>query len=576
MKKYLLILVLFVIYAAAVFAQSSTLPSNQINLQAVARNTNGTILASRPITLKVSLLEGSATGTPVWVEQSSVTSNQFGIINYAIGSGSPVGAFTYANVNWATKKFIKLEIDPAGGLNFVTLSTEELKSVPVSNMALSASSLSLPIDQTVSNTTASGLTIRSNSSTGLAGVTTKGGVNGVFGWFIGDANNDNGVGVYGQSNRNGIGALGYNTEKGTVGYLGHPSFAGYFTNNLSSNAGAFGAFQIGAGNTGLEIHSTAAGLPYIDFAKDLTRDFDMRLSLEATNSLLLQGGQFRIQGSKLYGSSISFAFLTRGTSLANSTGLTSDNTPYSLVTDDRVLALQFHAFSDKRIKKDLKLSKNDNDLNVLSKLEVTDYRHIDFVSKGDAYKKGFIAQQVETIFPEAVSKGSDYIPNIYKPVKKVVVENETLNIEMTEPHGLVKGDKVRFYVKDKMHELEVANTEGSSFTINNWKNGEANEVFVYGKQVNDFRTVDYDRIFTLNVSATQALIKRNQDLEKRIADLEKYNNGLENNLKNLEGKVSSILKQLNTDGTSRENREGGISAEVKPNSSTSKPADDEK
>lgn len=38
-------------------------------------------------------------------------------------------------------------------------------------------------------------------------------------------------------------------------------------------------------------------------------------------------------------------------------------------------------------------------------------------------------------------------------------------------------------------------------------------VFVYGKQVDDFHTVDYEAIAMLNVSATQELLKRIKQLE---------------------------------------------------------------
>ena len=34
------------------------------------------------------------------------------------------------------------------------------------------------------------------------------------------------------------------------------------------------------------------------------------------------------------------------------------------------------------------------------------------------------------------------------------------------------------------------------------------DIFVYGKEVDDFRTVDYEALSMLNVSATQALITR--------------------------------------------------------------------
>ena len=45
-------------------------------------------------------------------------------------------------------------------------------------------------------------------------------------------------------------------------------------------------------------------------------------------------------------------------------------------------------------------------------------------------------------------------------------------------------------------------------------------VFVYGKQVTDFHTVDYEAISMLNVSATQQLAKENEQLKNRVNQLE--------------------------------------------------------
>ncbi|MEN0050698.1 MAG: hypothetical protein AAF806_26770, partial [Bacteroidota bacterium] len=48
----------------------------------------------------------------------------------------------------------------------------------------------------------------------------------------------------------------------------------------------------------------------------------------------------------------------------------------------------------------------------------------------------------------------------------------------------------------------------------------ASKLFIYGRQVNDFHTVDYEAISMLNVSATQELAKENEELKKRIEILE--------------------------------------------------------
>ena len=87
------------------------------------------------------------------------------------------------------------------------------------------------------------------------------------------------------------------------------------------------------------------------------------------------------------------------------------------------------------------------------------------------------------------------------------------------------------------------------------------QVFVYGRQVDDFRTVDYDAIAMLNVSATQqikkdsdsaedALRKENEELRERIAVLEAANKTREDRLAAIEaallGKASEKSVTVST------------------------------
>lgn len=55
--------------------------------------------------------------------------------------------------------------------------------------------------------------------------------------------------------------------------------------------------------------------------------------------------------------------------------------------------------------------------------------------------------------------------------------------------------------------IKVTAVAGNSFTVDSWTEN-SEKIFVFGKEVNDFRIVDYDRLFTLNLSATKELNKR--------------------------------------------------------------------
>ncbi len=102
----------------------------KFNYQAVARNAAGAVLANQAIGLKISLLDGSATGTVQYAETHNVTTNAFGLFNIAIGSGTVLSG-SMAGVTWsAGNKFIKSEFDPTGGTAYILAGTSELLSVP--------------------------------------------------------------------------------------------------------------------------------------------------------------------------------------------------------------------------------------------------------------------------------------------------------------------------------------------------------------------------------------------------------------------------------------------------------------
>jgi hypothetical protein len=108
-----------------------------INFQGVARSANGTILASQKISLKLSIITGSNTSTPDYMETRSVETNTQGIFSIVVGD---VGAITtigaYANINWKNNiKFLKVEMDPNNGTNFISMGTTQLQYVPFSYYA---------------------------------------------------------------------------------------------------------------------------------------------------------------------------------------------------------------------------------------------------------------------------------------------------------------------------------------------------------------------------------------------------------------------------------------------------------
>lgn len=218
--------------------------------------------------------------------------------------------------------------------------------------------------------------------------------------------------------------------------------------------------------------------------------------------------------------------------------VTNQPTYFSIFADGPVAATLFYALSDARIKKVQGRSDASVDLNTLMDIEVTDYTFKDVLQKGAGKHKKVIAQQVEKIYPQAVSKSTGPVPDIYQqaPVKNGWVYLAT---------DLKAGEKVRLTSEkgDTVH--EVLEVRGGSFRVDLPASVEG--VFVYGREVNDFRSVDYEALAMLNVSATQELARQVEALRKseaRIAELEQKTSqmgALERKLADLEKLLSQVV-----------------------------------
>ncbi|MFM8485553.1 MAG: tail fiber domain-containing protein, partial [Bacteroidota bacterium] len=187
----------------------------------------------------------------------------------------------------------------------------------------------------------------------------------------------------------------------------------------------------------------------------------------------------------------------------------------SAYAEGAIRAERFITPSDRRIKTDLHRSSGKHDLATLLQLEVTDYRHVDSIANGSGIVKGFIAQQVKEVFPQAVSTAKNTIPDVLAKPASMQVNGDMATFNMPAGNNIVKGDRVRIFQNGgEQKEYDVVDTQGSSFTVKGWNAAfnEVDKVFVYGKEVNDFCQVDYDKIHNLNVSATQELARRVAEL----------------------------------------------------------------
>lgn len=126
----------FGLFSSIVIAQAP----QKFSYQAVIRNASNQLLANQLVGIKISLLQGSSSGTLVYSETHQPTTNSNGAISIEIGGGSILSG-SFSSINWAIGPyFIQTDTDVDGGSNYTITSTTQLLSVPYALYAASSAS----------------------------------------------------------------------------------------------------------------------------------------------------------------------------------------------------------------------------------------------------------------------------------------------------------------------------------------------------------------------------------------------------------------------------------------------------
>ena len=280
--------------------------------------------------------------------------------------------------------------------------------------------------------------------------------------------------------------------------------------------------QLSSRNTGTwtRIGSNGSDMAIITGGSDLTNGTPA-LHISAASNIGINGVATRarldIKGAiAAYASTQAYAYYALGSSNTN-TGYyngTSQNITPSLWADQRVVAVEFDATSDARIKDIKGVSNNTEDLETLKQIEITDYQFKDKIANGENYYKKVIGQQVEKVFPQAVKQSKDIVPDIFSMAN-------IINGVVQLISDIKVGDTIKLLTQTEELRVKVISVTSENFTIDKPLN---EECFIYGKEVDDFRVVDYEALSMLNISATQEIIKRLEALENENQELKKLLN----------------------------------------------------
>ena len=151
------ILFALIVIPLGVFAQAP----EKMSYQAVIRDANSTLIVSSPIGMQISILQGSATGSAVYEETHTTSTNANGLVTIEIGSGTVLSG-NFSTIDWGNGPyFIQTETDPTGGSNYTISGTTQLMSVPYALHAKTAENITGTInenDPVFGSSVASGIT----------------------------------------------------------------------------------------------------------------------------------------------------------------------------------------------------------------------------------------------------------------------------------------------------------------------------------------------------------------------------------------------------------------------------------
>ncbi|WP_299680335.1 hypothetical protein [uncultured Tenacibaculum sp.] len=118
---------LLILFLFSLIAYSQT--PEGFNYQSVVRNASGEILANANIGVQFKLHQTTATGTVIYTETHTPTTNAYGVFSLVVGQGTT--ADTFSTIDWASNShFLEVSIDTAGGTTYVSMGTTQLLSVP--------------------------------------------------------------------------------------------------------------------------------------------------------------------------------------------------------------------------------------------------------------------------------------------------------------------------------------------------------------------------------------------------------------------------------------------------------------
>ena len=208
----------------------------------------------------------------------------------------------------------------------------------------------------------------------------------------------------------------------------------------------------------------------------------------------------------------------------------------------------FFASSDMRIKKDIVDLVPSTCMELVRKLQGKKYGFVDHIKHGSKEVYGFIAQDVKTICPSAVTTQEEFIPDVFHAAEQITWSKVDKKWKLTIHDDNIQfreNSVVRFYVSDRknseiMKDVSNCKNEPNSFVFDKIYE----DIFVYGHQIKDFLALDKEQLFTLHHGAIQNLDDAQHTIKDEVNDLKTENKQLKETIEGLQQQLIAIKSHL--------------------------------
>tara|TARA_Y100000816_G_scaffold86102_1_gene59248 strand:+ start:11056 stop:13212 length:2157 start_codon:yes stop_codon:yes gene_type:complete len=204
-----------------------------------------------------------------------------------------------------------------------------------------------------------------------------------------------------------------------------------------------------------------------------------------------------------------------------------------------ILAQTLLVNSDERIKINIETVPDKLALQQINELETKYYDYKDPLNKREHKTIGFIAQQTKAVIPNAVKIVKEYIPDELRDISNIEWEYTNNKWKFTIDNLDLSQNNTGYcrflFTKGNMEEFICLKVESDnkSFLVNH----KYDHVYFWGKEINDFHTIDKNMIFALHHSGIQELSRDNDSTKEKIERLENENLELKERLKKIEEKI---------------------------------------